>query len=127
MQDRPTAEELIRTIAELLEDQLLPATEGPLKHPVRVAANLSRIIERELALGPAQDARERELLLGVLQQTDDGRDALQLAADLVRRLEADDLELERRTFPAVLEIVRGKLAIAKPGHDAYDFAPELDE
>ena len=49
------------------------------------------------------------------------KDALLLAT-----LEHIDLEFERRAWHALVEIVRGKLAIAKPGHDAYDFAPELD-
>ena len=47
-------------------------------------------------------------------------------AVLVDRLDGRDTELERRAFPALLEIVRGKLAIVKPGHDDYDFAGELD-
>ena len=44
---------------------------------------------------------------------------------LCARLDAGhDAALERRAFKAILEIVRGKLAIAKPGHDDYDFAGE---
>ena len=36
-----------------------------------------------------------------------------------------DEALEARAWPVLLEIVRGKLAIAKPGHDEYDFDPEM--
>lgn len=125
MQDRPTAAELLATIAELLEDEVLAATQGGLRHQVRVAANLCRILERELALGPEHEARETLLLASLLGVDAAGRDARTLGAELVRRLEAGDRDLERRAWPALLEIVRGKLAIAKPGHDAYDFRDEL--
>ncbi len=127
MQDRPTAAELLGAIAELLEGALIGSVQGPLQHQVRVAGNLCRILEREAELGGAQDAREVELLAGVLRVEPDGRDALTLSRELVLRLDAGhDAELEREAWPALVEIVRGKLAIAKPGHDAYDFADELD-
>ena len=125
MQDRPTASELLATIAELLEGAVLDATSGGLKHQVRVAGNLCRILEREAALGAAQEAREAALLAGVLGEAPGGRDAKGLSAALVARLEAEhDAALEKRAVPALLEIVRGKLAIAKPGHDDYDFSGE---
>jgi hypothetical protein len=125
MQDRPSASELLATIADLLEGDVLAATKGGLQHNVRVAGNLCRILEREARLGTAHEAREVELLEGVLGEAARGRSAQQLSAALVARLEAgQDAALERRAFPAVLEIVRGKLAIAKPGHDDYDFSGE---
>lgn len=127
MQDRPTAAELLVTIAELLERDVLAATKGGLQHAVRVAGNLCRILEREARLGAAHDAREVELLAAALGEAPAGRDALALSGALVARLAAaDDPALERRAFAAAVEIVRGKLAIAKPGHDAWDFSAELD-
>jgi hypothetical protein len=125
MQDRPTAAELLATIAQLLEGDVLAATKGGLQHQVRVAGNLCRILEREAELGASQDAREVDLLAGVLGEPAGGRDARALSAALCARLDAGaDAALERRAFAAILEIVRGKLAIAKPGHDDYDFAGE---
>jgi hypothetical protein len=125
MQDRPTASELLATIADLLEGDVLAATKGGLQHQVRVAGNLCRILEREASLGAAHDAREVELLASVLGEAAGGRSARELSAALVARLGAGhDAALERRAFPALLEIVRSKLAIAKPGHDDYDFAGE---
>ena len=127
MQDRPTAAELLAAIADLLERELLAATSGGLQHQVRVAGNLCRILERETRLGPAQDAREVELLAGALAEPAGGRDALALSRALAERLDAGgDAALERRAFAALVEIVRGKLAIAKPGHDAFDFSAELE-
>jgi hypothetical protein len=128
VQDRPTAKELLGTIAELLEREVLEATQGPLRHRVRVAANLCRILEREVELAPQQEAREIELLSQVLGTRAADRGALELSRELVERLRAGhDAELERRAWPALVEIVRGKLAIAKPGHDAYDFRAELGD
>jgi hypothetical protein len=125
MQDRPTASELLATIADLLEGDALAATKGGLQHQVRVAGNLCRILEREAQLGAAQEARELELLAQVLGEPARGRSARELSAALCARLDAGhDAALEQRAFPAILEIVRGKLAIAKPGHDDYDFAAE---
>jgi Domain of unknown function (DUF6285) len=123
MQDRPTANELLLDIADLLENQVVPAVAASLRHQVRVAGNLCRIIERELRLGPANDAREAELLKALL-----GGDSTEVAV-LDRRLDerlrtGDDVDFERRAWAALVEVVRGKLAVTKPGHDSYDFAGE---
>lgn len=128
MQDRPTSAELLETVADLLEEQLMPATQGAVRHQVRVAGNLCRILEREARLGPSQDEREAELLRAVLHPAAEGANTLELNNELVEALKrGEDPALERRAWRALLEIVRGKLAIAKPGHDAYDFQGELPE
>jgi hypothetical protein len=126
MQDRPTATELLTTIAGVLEGDVMPLLQDPIKHRVRVAANLCQILAREWELGPSHDARERELLAGLLGAAP-GTEPLELNRELVERLNAEhDPQLERRAWPALVEIVRGKLAIAKPGHDSYDFAVEAE-
>jgi hypothetical protein len=126
VQDRPTASELLETIAALLEGEALAATRGGLQHQVRVAGNLCRILEREARLGPAAEAHEVTLLADALGEEPAGRDALALARALAARLDAGgDATLERRAWRALVQIVRGKLTIAKPGHDAWDFEPEL--
>jgi hypothetical protein len=127
MQDRPTARELLVDIADLLEGQVVPVLEGSLKHQVRVAGNLCRIIERELRLGPANDARETELLSALLDVG--GADVADLDRLLDERLRVEghvdvDPGFERRAWASLVEVVRGKLAVTKPGHDAYDFAAE---
>lgn len=122
MHDRPTAAELLREIADLLEHDVLAAVSGPLQHNVRVAANLARIVQRELELAPEADARERALLRELLGL--DGT-AAELNTLLAERLRAgNDATLARAAWPLLVEINRDKLAVTKPGHDAYDFAGE---
>jgi hypothetical protein len=126
MQDRPTASELLEAIADLLEGEVLTATRGGLQHQVRVAGNLCRILAREARLGAAAEEREVALLADALGEEPAGRDALALSRALAQCLDAGaDSALERRAWRALAQIVRGKLAIAKPGHDAWDFGPEL--
>lgn len=122
MQDRPTAAELLREIADLLENEIVGALEGPLQHQARVAGNLSRIVERELQLGPAARQRERQLL-GTLAGADAGVAELnRVVADRLRS--ADDPTFARDAWAALIAITRDKLAVVKPGHDDYDFAGE---
>lgn len=131
MQDRPTARELLDTVATYLEAELMPALDGPLAYRTRVAANLVRILERENSLGPALLQREYELLRGLLG--DEARPAragvsADDVAELNRRLAAAiDADTVRHAdaWPALMEIARAKLAIIRPGYDAWDAAAEL--
>lgn len=124
MQDRPTDRELLQTLTQLLSEEVMPEVTGLLQHKVRVAANLCKILERESELGPSLEGREVELLT---ELTGRSGSCEELSAELCRRLEAGNLDLERRAWPALLEIVKGKLAVSKPGHDSYDFAAEAGE
>ena len=128
MQDRPTAAELLACIAELLETEALEAAAGALRHKIRVAGNLCRILEREVSLDPSHEVREAELLANLLAEPADGRSAAALSQAVDQRLDDEpDANFERAVWSALVEIVRGKLAIVKPGHDAYDFAREQKE
>ena len=122
MQYRPTAAELLGAIAELLEDEVIDAVDGPLQHKVRVAANLARILEREADLGPATAARERATITALLRaDPHDARPLPALRADLAVRLRDGELVgvEEREVWQGLVEITRGDLAIAKPGHDSW--------
>ena len=125
MQDRPDAWELLDAVAELFEETLMPATEGGVRHQARVAANLCRIVQRELEMGDELERREVELLREVLG-ADPSAPIAELNLDLTNRLLAGDEDLERRAWPALLEIVRGKLSVAKPGYTDYDYAGETE-
>lgn len=110
MQDRPTAAELLDDIASLLEE-LVPQLNGPSQHQVRVAANLARIVERELQLGPAAVERERDALRALLGH-DGPLDGLN--AELSDRLRNGELHAE--ALPVLLDVTRDKLAVNKPGY-----------
>lgn len=107
MQDRPTAAELLRDIADLLEGDVLAALSGPLQHQVRVAGNLARIVQRELELAPSTNDADLVALGHLAASIRDG-----------------DPAFRRSVYPDVLASVRAKLAVNKPGHDDYDFAAE---
>ena len=131
MQDRPTEAEVLATVAGYVEDELLPALDGPLSYRTRVAANLLRILEREQALGDAALARERDLiapLLDLAAQTPAGMSLADHVLDLNRRLAAAidaGLVAHARAWPALMEIARAKLAIIRPGYDAWTAEVEL--
>jgi hypothetical protein len=127
MQYEPSAEQLLAAIGELLEDELLPVVPDALRHKCRVAGNLARILERQERLGPAAAARERDRLRALVGPdgddggSDDGDDVVELARQLTRRIAADDdPAFQRRAWDALVAIARDDLAIAKPGHDAWE-------
>jgi hypothetical protein len=131
VQDRPTAAELLATLAEYLEDELMPALDGPLAYRTRVAANLVRILEREHALGPTSLRRERELLSGLLgidgpalQSESLAADVLELNRQLAVAIETGRID-HAQAWPVLMELARAKLAIIRPGYDAWDSAAEL--
>jgi hypothetical protein len=112
----PAAPELLAAIGRLLDEQVLAAVPAHLQHQVRVAGNLAGIVERELRLGPEIEARERELIAGLL-----GEEVADPPAALAERLrDADDPAFEAAAWAVLVEITRGDLAVAKPGHDSWD-------
>ena len=116
MQFVPEAPDLLAAIGKLLDEKVLTAVPPDLQHQVRVAAHLSTLVERELRLGPESNAREVELLTGLLGgPVDDPQAAL---AERIRT--GDDPEFEARAWEAIVEITRNDLAIAKPGHDVWE-------
>jgi hypothetical protein len=118
MQYVPTSANLLATMADLIDNELLPALPGSLQHKARVAANLCRILERQSELEPAAAQREHDLLAGLLGH--DG-DRVELSAELAGRLRASsDADFDRVAWEAIVAIVRDDLAIAKPGHDVWE-------
>lgn len=133
MQDRPTASELLAALADYLDNEMLPNTEGPLQYRVRVASNLVKILQREQAFGNQTLVRERtELcrLLGIspdefapgtlVDQVED------LNQQLVTNLEERNFTdlFEKSAWAALMAITKDKLAIVRPGYDDYDGSGE---
>ena len=99
-----------------------------MQHHARVAANLVAIVERELLLGGDAATREHAAIAALLDEfgdddthTDSDLAALRgrLASEL-RRGMADDDATNARVWHTLMGVVRDDLAIAKPGHDAWD-------
>jgi hypothetical protein len=131
MQDAPGAARLLGAIADCLEQQVLPHTDPAAQHAVRVAANLCRIVAREVELEPAADERARIALSALVGRQGSSTELWRVLADrltpssaLPTAATAATDEFARLAYPVVLSIVRDKLAVAKPGYDDYDFTGE---
>ena len=104
--DAPSAGELVESVREWLERDVLTATEGRLQYHTRVAINVLSIVERELVLAASHDAAHIDRLqaLGVAD------DAALAAA--IRSGALDDRLVEVRAL--VWQSVRDKLTVANP-------------
>lgn len=100
--DRPSAVELLEIIAETLSNDVVPATAPHAQHRARVAANLCKILARELAT-PATSSMS-DTLARPLTQVDDATAAA--------------------AYSDVVALVQAKLAINKPGYDNHGAAEE---
>ncbi|MGE0220182.1 DUF6285 domain-containing protein [Mycolicibacterium sp.] len=104
---RPTAAELVAAVADFLDDDVRAACTGQVAFHARVAANVLRIVERELldhTGGHVVDA------LGELGYADE--DALAAA---IRSGELDDRGEE--VMAALRVLVRHRLSVDHPGYD----------
>jgi hypothetical protein len=104
---RPTAAELVAAVADFLDNDVRSSTEGQVNFHARVAANVLRIVERELA---DDSAAEVTGWLAELGFTDEA----QLAA-AIRAGKLDDRADE--VLPTLRALVRHRLAVAHPGYD----------
>jgi hypothetical protein len=104
--DVPTAEQLVESVREWLERDVLTGTTGRLQFHTRVAINVLAMVERELHDGVAM-AAAHEARLAELGAADDA----ELAAQ-IRNGELDD-RLDR-VRELVWASVRDKLAVANP-------------
>ncbi len=114
MNDRPTPTELLDAIARTLDEQVLAETSGATRHAVRIAANLCRIVVRELN---AEESAEIDDSLSALIASNPGDD---LARLLDERLQADDAVFDAAVADLLFADVCRRVDIAKPGYRASD-------
>ena len=110
LHDEPSMAALLEAVREFLEDDVIPGTEGRLRFHARVAANVVRMVERELALGEAQAAAHSADLarLGVGSEE-----------ELASAIRAGALDGRIAEVAAVVRrTVAAKLAVAHPGYGA---------
>jgi hypothetical protein len=115
-QDRPTAPELLESVAEYLFGELRAEVPREQRFKVLVAANVCAVVAREITAGDVPDREDLSLFSELLgEQADDPRAA---AAELSRRLRAGELD-DRidELAPRLEEHVRRKLEIARPDYD----------
>jgi hypothetical protein len=100
---RPTAAELVAAVADFLDTAVREATDGQVSFHARVAANVLRIVEREL-----RDDRAAPDFLGYPDE-----------AGLAAAIRAGELDGRAgEVLPCLRALVRHRLAIAHPGYDA---------
>jgi Domain of unknown function (DUF6285) len=104
---RPTAAELVAAVADFLDDDVRPATEGQVNFHARVAANVLRTVERELRDESAAEVTDALAEVGF---TDEAALAAAIRAGELDERAADVL-------PALRTLVRHRLAVAHPGYD----------
>ena len=104
---RPTAAELVAAVADFLDNDVRSSTEGQVNFHARVAANVLRIVERELIDDSAADVTG---LLAELGFADEAQLAAAIRAGTLDD-RADDV------LPTLRTLVRHRLAVAHPGYD----------
>ncbi|MDX6738746.1 DUF6285 domain-containing protein [Actinocorallia sp. A-T 12471] len=106
--DVPTAAQLVESVREFLERDVLPSSSGRLRFHTLVAANVLGMVERELAEGARHEAEHRERLARLGYPDDAALAAAIRAGDLDDRYADVHGEL--------LGAVRAKLEVAHPGY-----------
>lgn len=126
MNDRPSATELLAAVERFLEETAVPGLEGPAKYHARVAANVVRIIARELATEDEHLAREWDGLAALLRAEigtkPDERALLREGIvarnqELVRRIRAGDADAgawRGELIAHLSRVVEDKLDVAQP-------------
>jgi hypothetical protein len=120
-QDRPTADELLDSVAEYLFGELRPEVPPEQRFRVLVAANVCAVVAREIRAGGEPDAEDLALFRELLgEESEDVRSA---AAELSRRLRSGELD-DRidELVPRLEEHVRRKLEIARPGYARSNYS-----
>jgi ATP-dependent protease HslVU (ClpYQ) ATPase subunit len=122
MQDRPTAQELLKAAKDFVERDLLPALEGRVQFHARVLQNVLSILEREWE-GEETAVRAEYDRLRALLALEEGQESF---AELRESVRAANTELAKKirsgemddrfdeTLVALDRTVQEKLAIANP-------------
>ncbi len=122
MQDRPSAAELLEAVAAFLSEEVAGRLKGRERFHALVAANVARIVAREIELAPTQLAEERERLEKLLGEAAPPADAdatavLELNRRLCRRIRdgwADEEPVRTHVFDHLRYVVGAKLDIDNP-------------
>jgi len=125
MQDRPSVRELLDAVRAFLEEDVVPALEGPRQFHARVAANVLAIVGRELVGEEASLLAEWQRLARLTGGASEPpsrlealraavRDATAALAERIRRGEADAEPFRAAVRAHVRATVEDKLRVANP-------------
>ena len=125
MQDRPNFDELLSAVERFLDDEVVAKGEGAQRFHARVAANVIRIVRRELEHEEAQLAREWESLDALLGEAPRPRDRDAFRSVIARRNEelserirsgdADEGDFRDAVLTHVRQTTRDTLTVTHPG------------
>lgn len=125
MQDRPNYDELLTAVEHFLDDEVVAKSEGALRFNGRVAANVIRIVRRELENEEASLAREWDSLAELVGEAPRPRDRDALRAVLAQRNEelserirsgdADAGEFRNAVVKHLRQAIHDKLTVTNPG------------
>ena len=126
MQDRPSVRELLDAVRAFLEEDVVPALEGPRQFHARVAANVLAIVGRELAGEEASLLAEWQRLALVLGEDASApparlealraavREGTAALTERIRRGDADAGPFRDAVRAHVRATVEDKLGVANP-------------
>lgn len=124
MQDRPTIPELLSAVTHLLDEEVVPNLSGSRQFYGRVAANVLRIVMRELEHGEGQAAAEWQRLDALLspaeqpEKQDDIREAIwKRTGELCARIrngDADSGPYREHVLAHLKQTIHDKLTISNP-------------
>lgn len=115
--DMPRADELLTSVRDFLQEEVMGATSGRTNFLARVASNSVDIVLRELELGPAHRGREQKGLEAVLGRA---ADLEGLRSELVRGLRDRSIALDAPGLANHLrQTVVAQVAIDQPRYSGY--------
>jgi Domain of unknown function (DUF6285) len=125
MQDRPTVPEFLKAVTQLLDEELVPNLSGSRQFYARVAANVLRIVMRELEHEEEHLAAEWQRLNELLPAAERPATQAELREAIRRRTEelcqhirqgdTDTGPYRDQVLAHVRETVREKLLVSNPG------------
>ncbi len=119
--NRPQSDELVQSVREMLEQQLLPALEDKaLIYQCRVSINILKIVERELSSGAAMLQAEQERLAALLGENGEQGELDAMNEQLVQRIRAGEFDqMPAELLAHFLATTLDKMAIDNPGYSTY--------
>ncbi len=117
MQDEPRPDELTRSVADFLRNDIAPLISGHLAFKLRVAINMLDVATRQLTMSQVMDAAELARLKALLDAEGSLPDLNRLLAERIARGEVD---LNTPGLAAHLwQTTLDKLAVDQPNYASY--------